>query len=304
MYLALKHLVSRAYSLNNVASAHCGSQQQTEIRGATVLILIKKRFALPIILLCLIIAACDRNNNSSTLPLPTRANPEAVRTANAVTPPPPGFETIAFDPIDHNRDLLPSWYFEVTVNFEGQYTETGENAVGSLVMQVWEDGVNRSRRVTLSFLGDALSGGNTRVEAVRFENEFYILDSNGICTRNNEAAQQTASLTAEQLVGGVTLALPTGIADDINEYVGYQYAFAEENLSIDIFRNEPSTVDVVGGEVWVLPEYNVVGRFGVSMNVHAAQILFGERPVTGSLNYQYNLYDIGEAPNIALPNGC
>jgi hypothetical protein len=252
----------------------------------------------------LLIAACDRNNDSGTLPLPTRADPEAVRTAIAITPPPPGFETIAFDPIDYNRDLLPSWHFEVTVNFDGHFTETGEEASGSLVMQVWEDSVFRSRRVILSFLGDALSGGITRVEAVRFENDFYILDSNGICTRNNEAAQEIASLTAERLVGGVTLALPTGISDTINDYVGYQYAFAEENLSINIFRNTPSVVDVVGGEVWVLPEYNVVGRFGVSLNVHAAQILFGEQPVTGSLEYQYNLYDIGDAPNISLPNGC
>lgn len=257
-----------------------------------------------IIFVCLLVVACDRGSSSDDVPLPTVANPDAVRTQMAITPPPPGFETIGFDPIDHNRDQLPSWHFEVTVNFEGQYTETGETATGSLVMQVWEDSVFRTRRVVLSFLGDAISGGNTRVEAVRFENDFYILDANGICTQNNEAAQNTATLTAEQLVGGVTLALPTGIAGDVNGYVGYQYAFTEENLTIDIFRNTPSEVDVVGGEIWVLPEHNVVGRFGVSMNVHAAQILFGEQPVTGSLEYQYNLFDIGEPPNIALPNGC
>ena len=255
-------------------------------------------------MLGLFVAACNQNSNPNAAPLPTSANPDAVRTQIAMTPPPPGFETVGFDPIDHNRDQLPSWHFEVTVNFEGHYTETGEDATGSLVMEVWEDSVFRTRRVILSFLGDALSGGITRVEAVRFENDFYILDANGICTRNNEAAQEIATLSAERLVGGVTLALPTGIAGDVNGYTGYQYAFSEENLTIDIFRNAPSVVDVVGGEVWVLPEHNVVGRFGVSMNVHAAQILFGEQPVTGSLKYQYNLFDIGEAPNIALPNGC
>ena len=271
--------------------------------GIDTVLSIKKLGQL-VILMGLLVAACNQTGNTSTEPLPTRANPEAVQTANSVTPPPPGFESIAFDPIDHNRDQLPSWHFEVTVNFEGQFTETGEDASGSLVMQVWEDSVFRTRRVVLSFLGEALSGGITRVEAVRFENDFYILDSNGICTRNNEAAQEIATLTAERLVGGVTLALPTGVAEDINGYTGYQYAFNTENLTIDIFRNSPSTVDVVGGEIWVLPDHNVVGRFGVSMNVHSAQILFGELPVTGGLKYQYNLYDIGEPPDISLPNGC
>lgn len=254
----------------------------------------------------LLLAACQNQSNNSRVVVPTLADPEGVQTAIVKTQnaPPPGFESIAFDPIDYNRDQLPSWYFEVTVNFEGQFTQTGEDANGALQMKVWENSVFRRRRVVLNFLGDSLSGGVTNLEAVRFENDFYLLDSSGICTKNNQAAQEIATLTAGRIVGGVTLALPTGVIGDVNGYAGYQYGFGKENLTIGIFREDPSVVDVVGGEIWVIPEYNVVGRFGVSLNVHNAKVLFGEAPVTGSLRYQYNLFDIGEDIQIALPNGC
>jgi len=259
-----------------------------------------------LLLICFVLVACGGGAEDAEIVVPTLADPESLRTAIVKTQnaPPPGFESIAFAPIDYNREHLPSWYFRVTVNFEGQYTETGEDATSSMIMDVWENGVFRSRRVVLSFVGAALSGGISRVEAVRFENDFYILDASGICTKNNDAAQEIATLSAGRMVGGVTLALPTGVLGEVNGYDGYQYGFAKEHITIGIFRENPSVADIIGGEVWLLPEFNVVGRFGVSLNVHNAKILFGELPVTGSLKYQYNLYDIGEEINIALPNGC
>jgi len=266
--------------------------------------MIKRVLYIPLLILTL--AACQFNNSSNdAVVVPTQANPDAIRTQNASTPPPAGFETVAYNPIDFNRDQLPNSYYEVTVNFEGQFTETGEEATGSLIMRVWEDGVLRRRRVILNFLGsEAISGGVMNLEAVRFENDFYLLDSNGICTQNNDAAREIATLTADRIVGGMTLALPTGVAEDVNGYTGYQYLFDAQDLIINIFATAPSAVDVVGGEVWALPEYNVAGRFGVSLNIHNAQILFGTQPVTGTLRYQYDLFDIGEAEGISLPNGC
>jgi hypothetical protein len=262
------------------------------------------RLQLLILLLCLLVSACTQND--TPIVEPTKADPDAVRTAIVKTQnaPPAGFESVGFNPIDFNRDQLPSSYFEITVNFEGQYTQTGEDTSASLKMQVWENGVRRARRVKLSFIGDALSGGVTNVEAVRFENDFYLLDSNAICTINSDAAHDIATLTAGEIVGGVTLAIPTGIIGDVNGQDGYQYGFGEADLKINIFQADPSVIDVVGGEMWVVPSFNVVGRFGVSLNTHNARILFGTQPVTGALRYEYNLLTIGDDTPIALPNGC
>lgn len=265
-----------------------------------------RRFLLLMMSLFLL-AACDPpSDNEGSVLLPTQANPEAVRTALVTTPPPEGFESVAYNPIDHNREQLPSWYFELSVNFDGQLTETGEDVSGNMTLRVWEDNITRARRVVLRFVDEqgVLSGGISSLEAVRFENDFYLLDENGICTQNSEAAREIATLSAAQLVGGTTLAVPTGVSDIINDQQAFQYGFSSENVTINIFREEPSVVDVVGGEVWAFPEFDVAGRFGVSLNVHNAKILFSTTPVTGALNYQYNLYDIGEPTNIALPNGC
>lgn len=256
------------------------------------------------LLLLLLVSACQEKQNN--VPLPTQARPEEVETAIIKTQnaPPAGFESIAFNPIDFNRETLPQLVVEITVSFSGQYTQTGETANGYLIMRIWEDNVQRRRRVLLQFEGEALSGGVSRIEAVRIENDFYLLDVNRICTTNNAAAQDIATLTAGRIVGGFTLAIPTGRIDQINELPAYQYGFDKANLQVSIFQEQPSTVEILGGEAWLIPQQNVIGRFGVAMNVHNAKILFGETPVTGELNYQYNLLDQSEYQDISIPNGC
>ncbi|NJL92835.1 MAG: hypothetical protein HC915_03485 [Anaerolineae bacterium] len=253
---------------------------------------------------------CLPNSNADEVVVPTRADPEGARTAIVRTQnaPPPGFESIAFNPIDFNKDELPGWYAEVTVNFEGQYTATGSPTTDALKMEVWENGLRRTRRVILQFVGEALSAGITRVEAVRVGDDFYLLDSTGVCTQNSSAAQQIATLSVGSVVGGVTLALPTGTQAEVNGYDAWQYGFGAENLAINIFAQPPSQVQIEGGEVWVWPEFRVVPRFGAALQVHNALILFGEQPVTGRLRYQFNLYEVyygqDDQPNISLPNGC
>ncbi len=252
----------------------------------------------------LFLAACRQQESS--VPLPTEAKPEAIETAIIKTQnaPPPGFDSIAFNPIDFNREQQPKLAVEITVSFNGQYTATGEAATGYLIMNVWEDNVQRRRRVLLQFQGDALSGGVSRIEAVRIENDFYLVDANRICTINNPAAQEIATLTAGRIVGGFTLGIPTGQVDTIHEMPAYQYGFDVNNLQIGIFQTQPSTVEILGAEAWLIPELNLIGRFGAGMNVHNAKILFGENAVTGELHYQYNLLPESEQQDIAIPNGC
>jgi hypothetical protein len=110
------------------------------------------------------------------------------------------------------------------------------------------------------------------------------------------------------------LALPTGVINTVAEQESYQYAFSAQDLAVNIFQNDPSAVQIEGGEAWILPEVvpetGVVGRFAVAMQIHNAIVLYGssDQPVTGNLRYQYNLYEVYEdgvnLPNIALPNGC
>lgn len=256
-------------------------------------------------LFILLLTACGLNSAAEVI-VPTRAQPDAIATALLITQhaPPAGFEQISFDPIDTNRDALPSWYFEINVYFTGQYSSNNENADSSMRMQVWQDSVHRSRRVILDFEGGALSGGLEWVEAVRFENDFYILDANGICTQNNAAAREIATLNASDIVGGVHLAVPNGASGEINGYMSYRYGFGREDLTLGIFREAPSLLEIRAGEAWHLPDHNVIVRFGTLLNMHNARILFGDQPVTGELRYDYNLFEIAEPVNIALPNGC
>ena len=256
------------------------------------------------------LSACDQNDDPIVIPTP--ANPEAIQTAIILTEnaPPTQFATIGVNPITFNRDSLPGWRSKITVNFEGQYTDTTQNTTGTMVMEVWENSVLRIRRVVLNFLGDALSSQmgereeGLRFEAVRVENDYYLLDAAGICTQNSEAAIEIANLDAERVTGGVTFAQPRGVKDTINGYDSFQYGFLGENVVLNIFREQPSAVDVVGGELWFIPEFEVVGRYAAVFNVHNAKILFSDQPVTGQLRFQYDLMELAELPNLSIPNGC
>jgi hypothetical protein len=259
--------------------------------------------------LCLILlgALLACNEEASPVLLPTPADPQAVQTAIIKTQnaPPPGFETIAFNPIDYQRESLPRAYFEVTINFTGSYTATGQEATSSVLMQVWEDNLQRARRVKLQFIGEAMaSPQTTNLEAVRFGNDFYLLDSNFICAKNNQAAQTIATLTAGQLVGGFTLALPTGVIGQVNGLPAYQYGFDKRDVVLNVFRETPSAIEISGGEAWLWADPGLLGRFGLSMTVHNAKILFGEQAVTGNLRYEYNLLSLDPPESIVLPNGC
>jgi len=261
-------------------------------------------------LLCLLCLAACTSAEKAPVVLPTLAQPEGVRTAivKTLNAPPVGFETISFDPIDRNRDALPSWHFEIVVNFEGQYTQTNQPSTASLRMNVWEDSVFRRRRVLLEFTGEALNPqGVTRLEAVRFENDFYLLDSNGVCTYNSPAAQEIGALEAGRVVGGLRLAIPVGVSETVENFEDetlYQYGFSPQDVSITLFNEPPSAVSVDGGEAWLLARYNVIARFGLALTVHHARVLFGQEPVTGLVRYEYHLLDVGQDVEISLPNGC
>jgi len=260
----------------------------------------------------LTLGACSRIlGESEPVVIPTQANItyEDLQTALPFTQnaPPPGFESVSFPNIDDNLVNMVHSRFVIEASFAGFYADTRELAPDSwLRIEVWNDELNVRRHVRLEFEGDVFSGGSTYLDVVRLSNNYYMIDSNGICTTNPEEVAPFATLSAGQLIGGVEFAQPSGRKDLINDVVAWQYGFDPQ------FINQPylqltesiSELDYLTGELWFSPENQIVVRYTIEMNVNRAILFFGERPVTGRLRYQYNVYDIGFPPNISIPNGC
>ena len=110
-----------------------------------------------------------------------------------------------------------------------------------------------------------------------------------------------------QLIGGVQFAPPTSRIDtDINGFTAWEYGFDAQFINPPLLQlvQTNAALDYLTGSIWVSPEHRVVVRYTVEMNVNRAIIFFGDTPVTGRLRYQYDVYTIGERPNISIPNGC
>lgn len=260
----------------------------------------------------LLLAACDRIlGEGEPIVIPTEANVtyEDLQTALPYTQnaPPPGFESLSFSAIDDNLNNTVYSRLVINATFSGFYADTREAAPdASVQIEIWNDELNVRRHVRLNFIGDVFSGGSTYLDVVRLANDYYMIDSNGVCITEPEQVAPFATLTAGQLIGGVDFAQPSGRKDLINDVVAWQYGFDRQ------FINQPylqltesiSALDYLTGEIWFSPENQVVVRYTIEMNVNRAILFFGERPVTGRLRYQYDVYDIGQPPNISIPNGC
>ncbi len=265
-----------------------------------------------LILTSLLLVACDRIlGEEPTVIIPTQANItyEDVQTALPFTQnaPPPGFESVSFPSVDDNLENTVYSRFEINATFTGFYADNRELAPDAAIkVEIWNDELNVRRQVRLEFLGDVFSGGSTFLDVVRLGNDYYMIDSNGVCITNPEQVAPFATLTAGQLIGGVDFAQPSGRRDFINEVLAWQYGFDRQ------FINQPylqltesiSELDYLTGELWISPENQVVVSYTIEMNVNRSILFFGQRPVTGRLRYQYDVFEIGQPPNISIPNGC
>lgn len=253
----------------------------------------------------LALVACDALQSDDD-PLPTVADFESVATASFLTQnaPPSGFSTVRFPNIDDGVERLPYSRAEIRVNFTGVYAGTEERAQGSLLIEIRANQQVGSRQVTVTFDGDIFSGaGESRVVAVRLSNNYYMINPNGVCITEASQIQEITGLRAGQIVGGVVEAGATARHGPINGYETWQYGFAPEAFQPPQLQTTDD-LDLLVGELWVAPEHQVVVRYIVEMNIRDAVLLFGERPVTGRLRLEYNLYDINQEQNISIPNGC
>jgi hypothetical protein len=58
--------------------------------------------------------------------------------------------------------------------------------------------------------------------------------------------------------------------------------------------------------LWIAPQVNVVLRFELNLEMQHVEILWGSRPVSGTLYLRYDLSvpDLDAEPNVSVPHGC
>lgn len=269
--------------------------------------------ALLVSLIGLMIGACDEVDKlagDEEVVIPTLATLTDLQTAQYLTQvaPPAGFATVSFPGIDDNLRTTVYSHVVITVSFDGAYSDPAPddpaNIQSSMRIEFWNDEFNVARQVRIEFLGNVFSGDGSNLNVVRLSNNFYMLNPNGVCITDPAQTRDIATLQASQLLGGVNLANPTGRPNElINGYKSWQYGFTPSAMNYPSIQTT-NAIDILTGELWVAPEYNVVIRYRVEMNVYQAILLFGNRPVTGRMVFQYDVDQIGIPPSISVPNGC
>jgi hypothetical protein len=264
-----------------------------------------------LLLLLLGVTSCDLTNQNDVVP-PTLASLDTLPTAVFLTQnaPPAGFGVVTFDPIDANLDQRQGWAYTVTGRFEGTFDDDGSPAEGTFSAEVETNETSEARHVVLQVEGSALSsdGGARRLEGVRISNDYYIVDTNDRCTAGGEDASVIGDLSAAQLIGGVSRAVPNGFRQEFGGIPSWQYTFAPEDVRLPMLRRGPdSTVDIAA-ELWIAPQVNAVMSYKLILTVSKVRVLWGDdtRTVSGTLDLRYELDPtrIDTLPNISIPHGC
>jgi hypothetical protein len=243
-------------------------------------------------------------------PVPTVAQIDTLPTALFLTQnaPPAGFGEVNFDPIDANLTDLEGWAYRITGSFSGTFVESGDPASGDFEIDVWSNELGEARRVTLQVRGAALSpdAAGRRLEGVRLSNDYYTVDTNGVCTAGGDSASIIADLSAGQIIGGVRGAVPNGFHHEIAGIESWNYTFAPEDARLPAVHQEEGSSVGMTPDLWIAPDYNAVMTYDLRLVVENVRILWAEKPVSGTLKMRYEL-DAGalqDLPNISIPNGC
>ncbi|GAB5494045.1 MAG: hypothetical protein Phog2KO_42600 [Phototrophicaceae bacterium] len=259
-----------------------------------------------LITIIFILSACTQQDSTPQV-LPTLAEPDAIATGFVLTEnaPPAGFETVSFPSIDANLELLSGWRYQMFFSFNGVFARTPRQTSASTQAVVTYNQVASARRVEAVIDVDL----EDQTEPILFEgvrqgpNTFLLRD--GQCASNTDQSTLLADLSAGNLLGGVHLATNAFRKEQINGQEVWLYNFLADDLILPNVRvGEEGRILSVIGEVWVAPEYNVIIRYNVTMEVENALIFDQELPISGTISLQYDLSEIGVVPNISIPNGC
>ncbi len=251
------------------------------------------------------LTACNRGQNIADIPTP--ASIEGLATANALTAvaPPEGFrDAIAFPEVDANLQRLIGGRYLVTLEFNGVFTGTPRTTSAKATAEVWFNQSGGARRVVVNIAGELLGKTDMSFEGVRLGTDSFLVQ-NKTCLSGGPDAVTAAGLRAGTLVGGAKTALPAGEKATLNGQEAFKYNFISSDLNLPSIKlSDGGTVEATGGELWIAPNLNAVIRFYVNLNVTNAIIFDRALPVDGQVILRYDLYDVGQITNIAVPNGC
>lgn len=262
------------------------------------------------LLVILILAACE-GRGIRPEDIPTLASVDDLATALPLTqnaPPSPFDRTLTqFTEIDNGLTELSGWRYVVQLEFDGVFARTPRETAASAQAEVSFNQVASARRVLVNTAGELIGapeGGEAAYEAVRLGPDAFIV-RDGACSTGRSAANTAADLRAGELVGGVRSATPAGRRATINGVDVYAYSFTADDLVLPAIRPaDGGALALDSGELWVSPEYGVVVRFYLNLNVENVVIFERALPVSGRVIMRYDLYDAGTAFNITVPFGC
>ncbi|MBA3867937.1 MAG: hypothetical protein H0X30_02175 [Anaerolineae bacterium] len=263
------------------------------------------RLVITALLICISsLSSCNRGQNIADIPTP--ASIEGLATANALTAvaPPEGFrDSVSFPEVDANLQKLLGGRYLVTLEFTGVFTSTPRTTNAKATAEVWFN-QSGSRRVVVDITGELLGKTDNNFEAVRLGNDSFMVQ-NKECQNAGPDTVTAAGLRAGTLVGGVKKAITAGEKATLNGQEAFKYNFTSIDLNLPSIKlSDGGTVEATGGELWVAPALNAVIRFYVNLNVTNAVIFDRALPVDGQVIVRYDLYDVGQITNIAVPNGC
>jgi len=257
-------------------------------------------------LLLLTLAACRRNQETT---IPTAVSIDDMATAMVLTQnaPPPGFnEYVSFPQIDAGLTDLPGWHYVVHLEFEGVFARTPRQTTASAQAEVWYNQLASSRRVVVQTSGELLGQQeNVAYEAVRLGPDAFLVRDNVCLSNAGQDAVTAANLSAGQLVGGVSHAVPAAVKAVMNGQESWKYDFTTADLNLPAIQAQADgQITATSGELWVDPAHKAVVRFYVNLDVTNALIFDRTLPVSGQVIIRFDLDDIGAAYNISVPFGC
>ncbi len=266
-----------------------------------VKLLSMKTFAL-LVLLC-VLAGCNATELPPTvMSLEGRAT-EIVLTENA---PPEGFSTVSFPQISANLTALAGWRYEAVMEFDGVFARTTRPARARTTAIVYYNQIASARRVVASIANDLqANAAPIEYEAVRLGPDAFLV-RDGVCLSNaGEDAFTVADLSAGTLIGGVQAAETAAQIATINGEQVWRYNFALDDMLLpSIGLGDSSQILEMRGELWIAPEHNAVVRYHANLEVENVFVFDSALPVTGTVILRYDLYNVGEVPNLSVPFGC
>jgi hypothetical protein len=212
------------------------------------------------------VAGCSLTGSDDVVP-PTLSSLDTLPTAVFLTTnaPPTGFSIVtAFDPVEATLSARQGWVYTVTGHFEGTFDASGTPAEGTFTVQVQANELGEARRVVLEVEGSALSAADAprRLEGVRLSNDYYIVDTNGLCTAGGEGAKVIGDLRL--LIGGVAKAAPPGSAR-IEAFRCGSIRLRRKMCGCSPRRGADSTVNVAAD--LDCARYNAVVRYELNLTV-------------------------------------